>query len=86
MKPLNLNKQSDRNKYALSDAEKSKKTMKIGSEFNIDTYRVSQYKGERIVDTVRILVVPKKTDRRVLVYSPKLMADILVWKSDLKTK
>ncbi len=60
------------------------KKMKIGQTFKIDTDRVSQYKGERIVDDVRILVVPKKTDRKVLVYSPKLMADILVCKSDLK--
>ncbi len=58
--------------------------MKIGTKFNIDTDRVSQYKGERIVDTVNILVVPTKAQKKVLVYSPKLRADILVYKSDLK--
>jgi hypothetical protein len=60
------------------------KKMKIGQTFKIDTDRVSQYKGERIVDNVRILVVPKKTDKKVLVYSPKLRSDVLVYKSDLK--
>lgn len=63
---------------------KTYKEMKIGQTFKIDTDRVSQYRGERIVDNVRILVVPKKTDKKVLVYSPLLMADILVYKSDLK--
>ena len=58
--------------------------MRIGSKFNIDTYRVSQYKGERIVDTVTVLNVPTKKQRKVLVHSPKLMASILVFKSDLK--
>lgn len=58
--------------------------MKIGTKFNIDTDRVSQYKGERIVDTVVVLVVPTKKQRKVLVHSPKLMASVLVFKSDLK--
>jgi hypothetical protein len=58
--------------------------MKKHKEYHIDTDRVSQYEGERIVDTVRLLEIPKKTDKRVLVYSPKLQANVLVFKSDLK--
>lgn len=58
--------------------------MKAGNAYNIDTYRVSQYEGERIIDKVSVVEVPKKTDKKVLVHSPKLMANILVYKSDLK--
>lgn len=59
--------------------------MKIGTQFRIDTDRVSQYEGTRIVDTVSILVVPKKKyAKKVLVHSPYLMANVLVWLKDLK--
>lgn len=55
----------------------------VGMKFKIDTYRVSQYKDTRVVDTVEVVEVPKKEEKKVLVYSPKLMANILVFKSDL---
>ena len=58
--------------------------MKIGTQFRIDTDRVSQYEGTRIVDTVSVLVVPKKYAKKVLVHSPYLMASVLVWLKDLK--
>ena len=60
------------------------KKMKIGSKYHIDTERVSQYKGERVIDTVSVLVVPTKAQKKVLVHSPKLQASVLVFKSDLK--
>jgi len=58
--------------------------MKEGNTYNIDTYRVSQYEGERVVDMVTVLETPKKNDKRVLCHSPKLMANVLIYKSDLK--
>jgi len=57
--------------------------MKKGDKFKIDTYRVSQYKETRLVDTVEIVEVPTKAEKKALVYSPKLRANILVFKSDL---
>ena len=58
--------------------------MKEGDKFHIDTDSVSQYENERIVDDVELLETPKKYSKKVLVYSPKLRADILVNKRDLK--
>lgn len=57
-----------------------KKTL---NTYFIDTCDVIQYKGERIVDEVTIVKKPKKTDKTVLVHSPKLQANILVYKRDL---
>jgi hypothetical protein len=52
---------------------------------SIDTYDVSQYEGERVVDhNVKVLEDPIK--KMVLVYSPVLMANILVPKSELKRR
>ena len=57
--------------------------MKVGDKFKIDTYRVSQYKNERVVDEVTILEEPKRNQKKVLVYSPKLQANVLIFKKDL---
>ena len=64
---------------------KTKTKIKEGQTYRIDTCRVSQYIGERIVDDVKVVKAPEKTDKRVLVYSPSLMANVLVSKSELKT-
>jgi hypothetical protein len=55
--------------------------MKIGTPYNIDC----EFEGERLTDEIRILVVPTKKQRKVLVYSPKLRANILIWRKELKT-
>lgn len=52
--------------------------------FRIDSDRVSQYEGERVVDTVTLVEEPKKGAKKVLVYSPKLQANVLVYRKDLK--
>lgn len=59
--------------------------MKAGEKYKIDTYRVSQYEGERIVDTVEVIQSPTKSAKKILCYSPKLRANILVFRKDLKT-
>ncbi len=53
-------------------------------QYKIDSDRVSQYEGERVVDTVTLLEEPKKGAKKVLVYSPKLQANVLVYRKDLK--
>ena len=57
--------------------------MKVGDKFKIDTYRVSQYENERIVDEVTIVEEPKRNQKKVLVHSPKLQANVLIFKKDL---
>ena len=52
--------------------------------YRIDSDRVSQYEGERVVDTVTLLEEPKKGAKKALVYSPKLQANVLVYRKDLK--
>lgn len=52
--------------------------------FRIDSDRVSQYEGERVVDTVTLVEEPKKGAKKALVYSPKLQANVLVYRKDLK--
>jgi len=42
------------------------------------------FEGERLVDDVSLLEDADKRRRKVLVHSPKLRADILVFKRDLK--
>lgn len=58
--------------------------VKSGNVFKIDTYRVSQYTEKRVVDIVSVLEDPKKNAKKVLVYSPSLNADVLVFINDLK--
>ena len=58
--------------------------MKTGNVFHIDTGEVSQYEDKRVVDDVTIVEEPKKYSKKVLVYSPKLGANILVKRKDLK--
>lgn len=58
--------------------------MKKGDKLHIDSLRVSQYENERIVDDVVLLEKPKRNSKKVLVYSSKLRANILVFKNDLK--
>ena len=58
--------------------------MKESNIYKIDSHRVSQYENERIVDTVTVIETPKKGAKKVLVHSPKLMANILVYRKDLK--
>lgn len=60
--------------------------MKKGAKYHVDSYRVAQYENERIVDIVTIIEPPKKYAKKVLCYSPKLMANILVYKNDLKVQ
>jgi hypothetical protein len=57
--------------------------MKQNQKYHIDTDRVSQYEGERIVDDVYVLETPKKYAKKVLVHSPKLQATVLVYRKDL---
>lgn len=52
--------------------------------YKIDSDRVSQYEGERVVDTVTLIEEPKKGAKKALVYSPKLQANVLVYRKDLK--
>ena len=61
------------------------KDIKEDNVFHIDTNKVSQYEETRIVDNVTVVETPKKTDKKVLVYSPYLMSNVLVFKSDLNT-
>lgn len=58
--------------------------MKENDKYHIDTDRVSQYEGERVVDNVTIVEAPTKHQKKVLVHSPKLQANVLVFKTDLK--
>lgn len=53
--------------------------------YHIDTDRVGQYEGMRIVDEVTIVERPKNTAKKVLVYSTKLKANVLVFINDLRS-
>ena len=61
-----------------------KTSIKEGQTYHIDTDRVSQHEGTRVVDDVTIEEAPKKDDKKVLVHSPYLQASVLVHKSELK--
>jgi len=50
----------------------------------IDSDRVSQYEGTRVVDIVIPVEKPKKGAKKILVYSPMLQANVLVYRNDLK--
>jgi len=56
--------------------------IKEGQSYHIDI----EFEGERLVDDVTIIESPQKTDKKVLVNSPSLQANILVNKSELKAK
>lgn len=58
--------------------------IQIGQKYKIDSYRVSQYENERIVDIVEVVESPKKFQKKVLCFSPKLQANILVFATDMK--
>ena len=58
--------------------------MKKDDIYKIDSYNVKQYENTRIVDTVIVVETPKKYSKLVLVYSPLLLANILVKRNDLK--
>ena len=45
-----------------------------------------EFEGERLVDDVKIVSRTKKSSRKILVYSPKLRANILVYKNRLRCK
>ena len=60
--------------------------IKAGQTYHIDTFRVIQYEEMRVVDNVTTIETPKKSDKRVLVYSPYLEASVLIPKSELKNK
>lgn len=70
----------------LEDEYKKGGQVKIGTVFHIDTDRVNQYEGTRVVDDVRVAETPKKGAKKVLVFSPYLNATVLVDRSDLKVK
>lgn len=57
-------------------------TYAIGKRFHIDT----DFEGRRLVDNVEIYSKPQKKDRKVLIYSPYLRANILLPKKELKTE
>ncbi len=57
--------------------------MKKDDKFKIDSTRVSQYENTRIVDVVTVIETPKKYQKKVLVHSPYLFADVLVFKNEL---
>jgi len=42
------------------------------------------FEGFRLVDKLKVLEEPKKLKKKILVYSPKLRANILVFKGRLK--
>ncbi len=71
----------------MSDGFKDSKIVN-GDIFRIDTYDVQQYENERIVDTVTVIDESKNLDRKkwILCQSPKLFANILVARHDLKDK
>jgi hypothetical protein len=48
-------------------------------KYHVDT----DYDGSRLVDNVIPLEEPKKYAKKILVYSPLLRADILIWRKDL---
>lgn len=58
--------------------------LEVNKKYKIDSYRVSQYENERIVDTVTVVEVPEKNQKKVLVHSPKLQANVLVFRNELK--
>lgn len=62
-----------------------KQELNIGERFYVDTYRVSQYEDMRVIDVVEIVEPPKKYAKKVLCYSKRLLANILVFIKDLKT-
>ncbi|HEY4755803.1 MAG TPA: hypothetical protein VIH28_07110 [Ignavibacteriaceae bacterium] len=65
--------------------EKVKEFLKnVKQEYAIDTYRVSQHEGTRIVDCVELIEEPKKYAKKALVYSSVLQANVLVFRNDLK--
>ena len=55
------------------------KTCRIGQKYHIDT----DFEHERLVDNVTVLECPRKNQKKVLVHSPVLRADILISKKDL---
>ena len=59
----------------------SKPRLAIGKRFKVDSYEVGEYKGERFVDEVVVLVIE---NLGVLCYSPKYRANVLVWRKDLR--
>jgi hypothetical protein len=60
--------------------------MKIqeNTTYHIDCSNVKQYENERIVDDVTVIEV-KPRSPLVLVYSPKLRANVLVRRKELKS-
>lgn len=51
-----------------------------GKQYRIDT----DFENARLVDTVTVVLTPAKVQKKVLVYSPRLRANILIKKKDLK--
>ena len=52
--------------------------------YHLDSDRVKQYERVHVVDDVKIIEKPKKGAKTVLVHSPYLMANVLVYRKDLK--
>lgn len=63
---------------------KRKNKIQVGQKFHIDSYEVKQYENKRVVDDVEVFDVFSGKTKYVLVYSPKLNANVLVKKTDLK--
>lgn len=66
----------DKDKFSL-DAKGVK-----GQKYHIDV----DFEGERLVDDVVVLETPQKNEKKVLVHSPKLLADIRVNRNELFAK
>ena len=58
------------------------KLFKVGAKYSVDSYNVRQYRGERFVDKVNVLVDLERS-RSVLCYSPKYRVNVLVLRKDL---
>ena len=54
--------------------------IKEGKKYHYD----DEFKGERLADTFIALENSSRKSRKVLVYSPKLRANILIYKSRLR--
>ena len=55
-----------------------------GHFYHLDSNRVKQYEETHVVDDVKVVEQPLKGAKTILVYSPSLLANVLVYRKDLK--
>ena len=58
------------------------KKFRAGKKFHIDV----DFEGERLVDDVTVFETPTKFQKKVLVESPRLRANIIIFKKELKPR